>query len=386
MFLRDKSIVYFLIIANLILAIACTNNTKQVHQNSFCTFDVPVVDTLLNSSDYGNFKQISNNTATTDFVILQEDDNTMFADINQVIDAYGKYFIIDTYGSRTVVSFDHNGKPLASYGKHGNAPDEYIYPWDVDVSVEYIYILDVSQRKLLRYNHIGDYIDSKKIPFESRGFILLNNNKILFNLEPSEDTNNYQLCITDSTLKPLKYMLCYPDKYVGGWVTNDVFLRNNNGISYYNSPADTIYRLDYDGNLVGKRLLSFANGTIDESAKLDFVGAEQQGKLTNGMHLLNNPFELPNGICVMEVTDYSNKGAYVVTLNPGKKLHRAEKFADHMSIYDVIVPCALSRNNQVISYLDRELAEKCYDFDMMPDSLVKALDEGNRLLVIHNIH
>ena len=104
------------------------------------------------------------------------------------------------------------------------------------------------------------------------------------------------------------------------------------------------------------------------------------------MHLLNNPFEVPNGICVMEVTDYSNKGAYVVTLNPGKKLHRAEKFADHMSIYDVIVPCALSRNNQVISYLDRELAEKCYDFDMMPDSLVKALDEGNRLLVIHNIH
>ena len=56
MFLRDKSIVYFLIIANLILAIACTNNTKQVHQNSFCTFDVPVVDTLLISSDYGNFK------------------------------------------------------------------------------------------------------------------------------------------------------------------------------------------------------------------------------------------------------------------------------------------------------------------------------------------
>lgn len=43
MFLRDKSIVYFLIIANLILAIACTNNTKQVHQNSICTFDVPVL-------------------------------------------------------------------------------------------------------------------------------------------------------------------------------------------------------------------------------------------------------------------------------------------------------------------------------------------------------
>ena len=51
----------------------------------------------------------------------------MFADINQVIDAFGKYFIIDTYGSRTVVSFDHNGKPLASYGKHGNAPNDILY-------------------------------------------------------------------------------------------------------------------------------------------------------------------------------------------------------------------------------------------------------------------
>ena len=46
----------------------------------------------------------------------------------------------------------------------------------------------------------------------------------------------------------------------------------------------------------------------------------------------------------MEVTDYSNKGANVVTLNPGKKLHRAEKFADHMSIYDVIVSYIASLN------------------------------------------
>ncbi len=309
----------------------------------------------------------------------------MFADMDQVIDAFGKYFIVDTYGSRKVVSFDHSGKPLASYGKQGNGLGEYVYPWDVDVSPKYLYILDASQRKLLKYNHEGDYIDSQNVPFESRGFTLLKNNKILFNLEPSKDTN-YQLCVTDSALNPLSYMLCYPNEYVGGWVTNDVFLKNNNGISYYVSPADTIYRLDYDGNLIGKRLLNFTNGAIDVSAKLNFIKTEQQGKLTSGMHLLNNPFELPNGICFMEVTDYSNKGTYVVALNPANGMHRAKKFADNMSIYDVIIPCALNRDNQIISYLDREIAEKCYNFHMLPDSLVKALDEGNRLLVIHNIY
>lgn len=62
------------------------------------------------------------------------------------------------------------------------------------MSVLNIYILDVSQRKLLRYNHIGDYIDSKKIPFESRGFILLNNNKILFNHQHIyQDNTTYTL-------------------------------------------------------------------------------------------------------------------------------------------------------------------------------------------------
>lgn len=385
MFFSSRSTVPFFVIANLILATACTNTAKQVPQNCIRTSEVPVIDTLVISSDYGNFKQMSCNASTTDFVILQEDDNTMFADINQVIDAFGKYFIIDTYGSRKVVSFDHSGKPLASYGKQGNGLGEYIYPWDVDVTSKYLYILDVSQRKLLKYNHEGDYIDSQNVPFESRGFTLLKNNKILFNLEPSKN-GNYQLCITDSVLNPLSYMLCYPDEYVGGWVTNDVFLKNNNGISYYASPADTIYRLDYEGNLIGKRLLNFANGAIDVSAKLNFISAEQQGKLTSGMHLLNNPFELPNGICFMEVTDYSNNGAYVVVLNPANGMHRAKKFADNMSIYDVIIPCALNRDNQIISYLDREIAGKCYNFDMLSDSLVKALDEGNRLLVIHNIY
>ena len=107
--------------------------------------------------------------------------------------------------------------------------------------------------------------------------------------------------------------------------------------------------------------------------------------MSHSWHLLNNPVELSNGTCFMEVTDYTNKGTYVIMLNPANGTHSAKKFADKMSIYDVIVPC-VSSGNQIISYLDRIIADKCYNFDMMPDSLIKALNEGNRLLVIHNIH
>ena len=100
------------------------------------------------------------------------------------------------------------------------------------------------------------------------------------------------------------------------WVTNNAFQKNKNGISYYCSPADTIYRLDYDGNLTGKRLLKFENGPIHESARINFIAAEEKGLITGGMHLLDNPVELSDGTCLMEVTDYTNEGTYTITLNP----------------------------------------------------------------------
>ena len=114
--------------------------------------------------------------------------------------------------------------------------------------------------------------------------------------------------------------------------------------------------------------------------------AEEQGKLTSGMHLLDNPVKLPNGTCFMEVTDYANRKAYTVAINPKSGKHMAKSFADHMSVYDVIIPCTTNKKGQLISYLDRMIADKCYDFHTLPDSLVKALDEGDRLLVIHNFH
>lgn len=378
----NKYTIYILLLVNLV--VACTNSAKQVHRKYISTSDVPVIDTIFVSSESKRIKEKDSNVSKVKFIILREDDDTMFADVNQVIDAFGKYFIVDTYGSCRVVSFDHHGNPLASYGKRGNGPGEYIFPWDVDVCSTYVYILDISQKRLIKYNHKGDFIDSRNIPFESKGFTLLKNGNFLFKLEPLNGLNNYQLCVTDSMLNPLSYMLRYPNDYVGGWVTDAVFQKNKNGISYYCSPADTVYCLSYEGKMTGKRLLKYGNGSIHELAKINFIEAQDRGKITSGVHLLNNPVSLSNGICFMEVTDYTNKGTYTITFNPINGKNKVTKFADNMSVYDVIVPCASSSNDQVISYMDGMIASKCYDFKLLPDSIVEALNEGYRLLVLHN--
>lgn len=89
-----KSNQSLLVILNIILATACTGGSSK---ESCDSCEVPVDDTLFISSEYGNFESMSRNMSAVRFVILHEDDQTMFSDMNQLIDAFGKYFVVDSY-------------------------------------------------------------------------------------------------------------------------------------------------------------------------------------------------------------------------------------------------------------------------------------------------
>lgn len=89
-----KSNQSLLVILNIILATACTGGPSK---ESCDSCEVPVDDTLFISSEYGNSESMSRNMSAVRFVILHEDDQTMFSDMNQLIDAFGKYFVVDSY-------------------------------------------------------------------------------------------------------------------------------------------------------------------------------------------------------------------------------------------------------------------------------------------------
>lgn len=347
--------------------------------------DAPVIDTLVVSVKPDNAGCLSFNAGNTEFLVLQEDDDIMFAEPNQIIDAYGKYVIVDSYGSRRVVSFDHDGKPYASYGKRGNGPGEYMFPNYVDVDSGFVYILDSSQRKLHKYAHDGKFIDSKSVPFRCNGFALLNDNALLFNLAPSDQVPSYQLCITDSLLNPTGYLVKYPDGYFDSYGTNNIFRKSGKVISYYSSPADTIYQLDYGGNLIGKRVLDFKGNSIDGQAKLNLMDSMENGLLTHGLHVWDSPIETPSGYCFMSVTDYSTDDGYVIAAKPNENPCYMSEFGEGMSIYGVNAPYSMSYDGRIISYLDLEMAHQCDDFINMPERIVQELKKGNRILVLHRI-
>jgi len=362
------------------LLIQSCNSNKKTH----IAEDAQIIDTIAISSKPDFIDKLLSKAQRPKFVVLKEDENTMYAEISRIVDAYGKYFIVDSYGSRSVVSFDHGGKPVASYGQHGSGPGEFVFPWGVDVSENYVYILDASQKRLLKYLHNGEHVATLTIPFAANAFMLLNDKKILFNLEPLSGSA-FQLCITDSLLNTIAQLIPYEEGYAGGWVTNDTFRKDNAGINYYLSPSDTIYRLDFDGRLIGKRLIEFEKGPIPQEAKMNYITAIDNGTITTGMQLLNNPITLSSGLCISEVDDFSSNQRLTVAINPTTNESGAKEYGKDASVFGINNPIALSDNGKLIGILNNETAELCKDASSLPDSLRNALAEGFRILVIQDI-
>lgn len=167
------------------------------------------------------YNQVCDNTDKIDYIILNEDKDNMFVDLDKLLIAEGNYYILDRYSSRNVLSFSSKGEPLHKFGNVGNGPGEYMFPQDMDIDSTGVYVLDTNTRKVIRYSHDGTYSSEHKVPFNADAFKRLSNGNFLFNLTP-DGVNTSALAITDSLMQPIKYFSAYAKEYLGGVLTNNV--------------------------------------------------------------------------------------------------------------------------------------------------------------------
>lgn len=360
-----------------IIMSGCQSEKKiSVTENTAATIQTLAINS---TPDYYDVMIDSLNNPT--FVILKEDDATMYSDITKIIDTSERYFIIDSWGARKVAAFDHYGKPLTAFGRRGNGPGEYITPTDLTVDSNFVYILDNAGQSIIKYDYSGNYISKKAIPFYASAFCSLGNGNFIFHLDYSENTP-WQLCITDSTYAPLSMMIPYPKGFVSSPHTKDALCKTTSkGITFYASPSDTIYNIDDNGSIYKKTALRYDCGPIDEVAKRDYNFAFEQGLLEDkGMTLSENPMVTSDGIsyCRARIKDKS----YLLIYNEATGESGVRKFGDRMSSFSLITPAAVDRKGKLISYISPEIIDYLDDFDQLPDSIKTALEDGNRILQI----
>ena len=328
------------------------------------------------------YDSVMGNSSDTEYVVLQENDDTMFSEIGKIVCHGNKYYILDRVGSYTAVSFNHDGTPNAVYGRRGNGPGEYVFPWDIDIDDNYVYILDENHKKLILYSHTGQFIRERKIPFMANGFSLLGKNKYIFSIEPSKKKQN-QICITDTAISDLKYCLKRPEKFVGGWVTPNVFRKIENGVTYYQSPTDYIYSFNEEGELSSILKLDFQDKGVPELAKQDFVEAFSKDILRNKLFITDNPIVMKDGKLISQID--ANKGIYTVVTDSKTKLCGAKCLDNEISVCDIIEPKTCDDTNRVVCVLDQTILDNCIDLDKLPDNIISALKNGNRVLMLKNI-
>lgn len=180
------------------------------------------ISTVKISIDEAYYDSVASRISDTTFMILDEDDNTMFSCIDKIMAYRDKFYVLDKNESRTVVSFEKDGSPGHRYGRVGQGPGEYVFPWDMDVDETGVYVLDTNSKKVIHYSEEGTFLGERSLPFFADALKRLKNGNFIFNITP-DGKQLPALVVTDSLMNPVGRSNSYPEGYVGGCSTGYIF-------------------------------------------------------------------------------------------------------------------------------------------------------------------
>lgn len=355
----------------------CSGNKNPVLPIDLSGCTVSHVKITLDEDYYASVTQ---HITDTSFVILHENTTTMFTDADKIIACHDRYYIVDQSASRTVVSFNKNGQPIARYGQVGQAPGEYVFPWDIDVDETGVYILDTNSKKVIHYTEDGRFVNERRIPFHADACKRLKDGGFLFNLTP-DGTQLPSLVYTDSLMHIFRRVQPYQKGYVGGCSTNNIFRTGTSGISFYRSPSDTLLLLDETGAIQAVMAFDFQDKKIPEQAKTDYMAFRRNSSADDYLRWVNTPIAINDSIWIGLVENRNSQ--FTLLFNQLTHQCGSRKFTSSSSVYDMIEPMCTDTIGSIISLLCGELEDRCRDYRSLPDSVRQAMEAGNRVLMIN---
>lgn len=338
------------------------------------------ISTVKISIDEAYYDSVASRISDTTFLILDEDDKTMFSCIDKIMAYRDKFYVLDKNESRTVVSFEKDGSPGHRYGRVGQGPGEYVFPWDMDVDETGVYVLDTNSKKVIHYSEEGTFLGERSLPFFADALKRLKNGNFIFNITP-DGKQLPALVVTDSLMNPVGRSNSYPEGYVGGCSTGYIFRKNGSEVAFYRSPSDTLIMLDESGKTDAFVVFDFLGKAIPEEAKTNYLAFRGSGVTKDYLRLVNNPIAVSDSIWVGLVEDGGDQ--YTILFNPLKNQCGGRKFTDASSVYDMIEPIFSDGKGTLFSLISWELKDRCRDYELLPDTIKNALDNGNRVLLIH---
>lgn len=184
------------------------------------------------------------------YIKLETNKENSFSGINKLVVNSKGIFILDQFKTRKVYHFSHEGKFLASIGKMGKGPGEYILPSDFiyDKKTNTIEIADNFTRAISIYNLNGDFI--KKIYYNDyrlNAFTKLNNGNYLVKLGKNKGSEfeKYNFLLTGPDMRTISKFIT--SEYEIDFVNKQIFSNQIENTLLFNIGLnDTIYQFKDD--------------------------------------------------------------------------------------------------------------------------------------------
>jgi 6-bladed beta-propeller len=213
-----------------------------------------------------DLEKVGTDTVLTDLELipLVDTPQALFGNATKVLEAKGRYYVLDEESTKAVYVFDSAGLLIKRVREVGDGPGQYKEPRDLVVdTTDGSFWLDVWPMKIMHFGPAGAFITEQPRPVFSEGFARLTNGWAFsshLNRHPKVNLP-YNLFVTDHLLAVQDYYFSFNPNQLGISVgIKKYFSTSPDGLYYCYPYSDSVYHI----SPMGKPSLAF---TIDFGKK-----------------------------------------------------------------------------------------------------------------------
>lgn len=318
-------------------------------------------------------------TDSISFLMLEEDANSSFTSVSKLRIADDRIILFDKMGRNALLAFDLNGNFITSYGKKGNAGNEYARLWDFDTDADYVYLYDWISKKMLYYDHSGKFVKMRKTTFRGEGFVPTEDGGFLFSL--AKDDDNRKLCKVDSSLNIRECLLSYKEDESDDKVTDNLFQPAGGNIIYNKPVCDSIYIYSPSGECTECYRMDFDGENVPSAIRGSYERLLEEGGKKKYAFMYDCPM-IANGVLLATVNHQGYKATLLYDLD--EKRGSITDWKEGVRLSDIILP-VYSCKDYIVGWMDYEVYSILADKERFSEEMVRHLKDGGRILVFYHL-
>ena len=255
-------------------------NNSKVFVVFFCLFLVSCtkVDRIkvstkysMDISDKSLIKPDSSLFESVEYIPLESTTQSLIGEIHKILAMNNTFYILDRQFAKAIKVFDSKGKFQFEINKLGKGPGEYLYIYDFDIDAKgNIYVLDLGNKKVIKYNSKGGFIEEFQLKFNALEFAVLDSVNFAFFhvLNNGEVQNNISIFnkTTQENQAYFPYRKFFDDSRLP-FTSKFHFYRSNAKINFSLYFSDIVYSIESKKLLPYMKVESF----IEPSSELNLL-------------------------------------------------------------------------------------------------------------------